>query len=343
MARALLAGPGLLAALACLPAGCGPSAPPALRLSGAIMGTTWHATVVAPEEAGQRVRLAIEQALAQVDAAMSPWKPESDLARFNRAGAEESIALDPGLLSVVALALEIHALSHGAFDPTVGPLVDLWGFGPPEPSPAPPSSEALAAARALVGLGRLVRLDRAAGTLLKTAPGVRLDLSAVAKGHAVDRAAQALADLGFQDLLLEVGGEVVARGHRPAGGPWRLEIEQAAPGPSHPLLRVLLSNQALATSGDYRNRRRFADGTTAHHILDPRTGTPTPARVAAASVIAPDCARADALATALMVLGEQGLALIESLAGVEALLQLRDGEDLRLVRSSGFAAYEAGG
>lgn len=309
---------------------------------GFIMGTTWRALVRAPKRTSvqerDRRQEALEEVLSRVNGVMSTYDPVSDITRFNHAPANSAVEVDPSLLLVLDIARQVHADSGGAFDPTVGPLVDLWGFGSKPRSGQTPTAEEQAAAKALVDFAS-IRADKAAGTLSKLRAGLHLDFSAVAKGYGVDRAAQALLELGYGNFLIEVGGEVVVRGERSGGGPWRLVVEDPSGG-SDPV-RLLLTDCALATSGSYRNWRRLEDGTRVSHTLDPRTGKPLDSPMAAASVIAPSCALADAWATALMVLGEEGLALIEDQAGVEALLQLRDGDQLRRLRSSGWASFEA--
>lgn len=326
--------------------GCGTEAPstkqPAQAHQGFIMGTTWSARVRAPKRTSvQECDLrqeALEEVLSRVNGVMSTYDPVSDISRFNNALANTAVDVDPSLLLVLDIARQVHADSGGAFDPTVGPLVDLWGFGSEPRTGQAPSIEEQAVAKTLVDFAS-IRADKAAGTLAKLRPGLHLDFSAVAKGYGVDRAAETLLELDYGDFLIEVGGEVVVRGERQSGGPWRLVVEDPSGGSDQ--VRLLLTDCALATSGDYRNWRRLDDGTKVSHTLDPRTGKPLDSPMASASVIAPTCAVADAWATALMVLGEEGLAMIEDQAGIEAMLQLRQGDQLRRIRSSGWDSYEA--
>ncbi|MFT7678252.1 MAG: thiamine biosynthesis lipoprotein [Planctomycetota bacterium] len=306
------------------------------------MGTTWSARVNAADRSSEKHtdlrQKQLEEALARVNRVMSTYDPHSDISRFNQAPAETIVGVDPSLLVVLDIARQVHRDSGGAFDPTVGPLVELWGFGSRTPTSQAPSPEEQAAGLDLVDLPSIRTID-GQNALTKVRDGLQLDFSAVAKGYGVDRAAQALLELGYEDFLVEVGGEVVVRGERSGGGPWRLIVEDPSGGPNQ--VRLILSDCALATSGDYRNWRRLDDGTKVAHTFDPRTGGPLLTQMASASVIAPTCALADAWATALMVLGEEGLALIEQQPGIEALLQLRDGSQLRRLRSSGWAKLEA--
>lgn len=274
-------------------------------LAGEAMGTSWSVRLANPGFVPLApVRAAIEDALALVVRQMSPWEADSDLSRFNRADAGSWHPLPPGFLAVLECALHWARASGGAWDPTVGPLVDLWGFGPrPDPhAPHPaamPGADALALARARVGFGRIV-VD-AAGRRARQPGGACLDLCGIAKGHAVDLVAEVLAAQGFPDVLVEVGGELRARGVRPGGGPWRVAVA-ALPGEA-PGSRVLaLRDQAVATSGDHWHAFEH-DGQRYSHTIDPRTGMPVRHALASVTVLHADCMQADALATVLTVLG----------------------------------------
>ncbi|MEO1368059.1 MAG: FAD:protein FMN transferase, partial [Acidobacteriota bacterium] len=236
----------------------------------------------------------------------------------------DPVALSPKTLEVFGAALELGQLTGGALDVTIAPLVEAWGFGPDGVATTAPEAEQLAALVETVGLDKLT-LDAEAGTLRKSVPDLYCDLSSLAKGYAVDRVLERLLADGFDDVLVEIGGEVRTSGRNVEGAPWRLGIESpfAVPGQ---VQRVLsLENEALATSGDYRSYREI-DGRRVSHLIDPRTGLPVEHKVASVSVVAPTCMRADALATALMVMGEdEGFELAER-EGVAALFLVRDGE-----------------
>ncbi len=280
-----------------------------VRLEGPTMGTQYHVTVVLPTDGPdeEALKAAVDGALAEVNGAMSTYLADSALSRFNRHAGAGAFDAPPGLIVVVAQALAISAATGGAFDVTVGPLVRAWGFGPDKPGDAPDAA-ALAALRQRVGW-RMLTVDEAAGTLSKARPDLEVDLSAIAKGYGVDRAAAALAGLGAERYLVEVGGEVVARGTNPDGQPWRVGIAKPALDGSGGVQEVVaLSGRAMATSGDYRNYREV-DGERVSHTIDPRTARPITHGLASVSVVADDCTTADAWATALNVLGpEAGLA-----------------------------------
>lgn len=296
--------------------GCTPwlSSKRIVAAGGEAMGTTWSAKIVAPDRGWDRDRLAatVQGALDFVDVAMSTYKPYSEVSRFNLYPPRQWFSFSPQAFKVIEAGVEISALSGGAFDITVGPLVDAYGFGAAGRVTAPPDAAALAAALAAVGSDKL-SLDRARHRVLKTHAGTRIDLSAIAKGFAVDYAVQALRSAGVTSMIVEVGGEVWAEGRKPDGTAWTVGLE--APSPEGPVVaRALpLDGAGMATSGDYRNF--YGDGDARiTHIIDPRTGRSVQRPLAAVTVVASDTMTADAWATALMVLGlDAGLETAERL------------------------------
>lgn len=259
-----------------------------VTLDGATMGTTWRVLYAAHVPAGE-VRAAIEARLDDLVAQLSHWEPDSALCDFNRAAAGTWVTLPDDLARVVDAGLRIAQATGGAFDPAIGALVDLWGFGPPGPMPVP-NEAAIAAALARSGYRRL-RWDADARRLHQPG-GIALDLSGIAKGHAVDAIADLLAARGIRHCLVEIGGELAGRGLRPDGDPWWVDLE-TPPGLTLPPLRLALHQQGVATSGTYRR---------GNHNLDPRTGRPPPNGVVAVSVVGPGALLADALASAASVM-----------------------------------------
>ena len=307
----------------------------AARLSGSTMGTTWNAVVPGAADAALSVQAAVQEALDQVDDRMSTWNPNSELSRFNLGSDRVAAGMGRETIKVIREALRVAALSEGAFDPTVLPLVQLWGFGPDRPEGVP-TGEDNEAALGHVGW-RKVTAEGA--WLQRESASVQLDLSGVAKGWGVDQAGGALSRLGWENWLVEVGGEIRTRGLGPGGLAWRvgldLPVAGAAPGEAFQAI-LEPGSQGMATSGDYRNWREV-DGRRLSHTLDPRTGRPVENALASATVLAPTCMTADALATAVCVLGaESGMELIESLDGVEAFLVIREGDGFREAASTGF-------
>ena len=290
------------------------------------MGGTWHVTVVGRAGvAGLQER--IDRRLEEVDATFSTYREDSELNRFSRLPrAGEAFPASRDLLDVMKTAAQVYEMSGGAWDGTVRPLVDLWGFGPRPPVSEPPDQKRIDALLGEVGFDKI---EIRPGGLVKKRASVTLDLSSIAQGYGVDAVAEVIRRQGFSDFVVEVGGEVYAAGSRRGGGPWRVGINRpqpdAAPGE---LYRVApLRDAALATSGSYRNFF-VRDGVRYSHILDPRTGRPVTNGVVSVSVLAPDCTLADGLATAVMVMGaEKGVALLERLPHVEGLVvvEAKDG------------------
>lgn len=273
------------------------------RLGGATMGTTWHITARCPVAVEPAI---IEATLERIDAAMSNWREDSEISRFNAMPAGAWMTLSPPLAAVMRTALQLSAESDGAFDVTVGALADAWGFGPASRG-EPADADTLAEAQAQVGFRRL---ELVGNRLRKTVP-VRIDLSAIAKGYGVDALAEALGERGCRDYLVEIGGEVRGRGERPRGGAWRVAIE--APDSDAPAAHrvVALADRAIATSGDYRNTIE-RDGMRHSHILDPLQGVPVSGAPTSVSVVHTSAMWADGYATLIMALGaERGLAFAQ--------------------------------
>ena len=281
-----------------------PPTGPYSSLSGTTMGTTWSVHVASEEMGPSAMRstaAAIQGSLDQVVAHMSTWESESEISLLNRSTSTGPQTVSGPLLEVLTVAQTVSQKSDGAFDITVSPLVELWGFGRARPPETLPSKEEIQEALGHTGRGRVV-LDTRKGTVTKKDPQLEIDLSAIAKGYGVDRVAEKLESLGYFDYLVEVGGELRARGKRLDGKVWRVAIETPHEG-LREIHRVLeLKDRAMATSGDYRNFYE-QDGKRFSHTLDPRTGWPVEHRLASVSVLHETATAADAWATALNVLG----------------------------------------
>lgn len=244
---------------------------------------------------------AVASALAGVDGAMSTFRPGSELSRFNAHRATTPFALSADTLQVFDLARQASVATRGAFDVTVAPAVDAWGFGARGGQRLPDAQEQRALERS-VGW-QMLRVEHASGTVAKQQARLRADLSGIAKGYGVDKAAQALEALGIEHYLVDAGGEVRTRGHNARGAPWRVAIEQPAAGPREPRYVLPLSGMAIATSGDYRKFFERA-GKRYSHEIDPATGRPISNRLTSVSVVAANGAWADALGK-LIVLGPE--------------------------------------
>jgi thiamine biosynthesis lipoprotein len=290
-----------------------------LVIRGATMGTTYQIKIAADPATVdlQRLHADVKTVLAEIDRQMSSWRPDSEVSRFNRAAAGEWFAVSAATAEVAAAAEEISGKTGGALDITVGPLVRLWHFGPDAAGKkgakrafVPPTEEAIAAARKLVGYQRLeVRTSPPA--LRKEIDGLEIDLSSIASGFAIDRLAALIEKRGLENFLVEIGGEVRAVGKRAAGKPWQVAVERPIAGQREMQVALPLVAAAIATAGDYQKFFEY-DGKRYSHIIDPATGRPVEHRLASVSVVAESCLAADGWDTPLLVLGpERGFACAE--------------------------------
>lgn len=314
-----------------------------LQLHGPTMGTRWSVRCdAAPGLDRPALQAALQAAVDQVDAQMSPWKPGSALVRLNQAAPGTWIGLPAEMLEVLAAAEEICRLSGGAFDPAVGALVDAWGFGAARDAP---DAQAIAAARGAprAPLHQALELDLGAGRARKRAP-LQIDLCGIAKGYAVDRLCAVLQQHGVQSALAALDGELRALGTQADGAPWPVALERPEAGLRAVQGVIELQDLAVATSGDYRHFVQLGQERLAHS-MDGRSGQPVRNAVASVTVLAPTCMAADAWATALLVAGPgEGLALAQRL-GLDALWLLRRGgalAELGLGRFGAAAVPEGG-
>ncbi|WP_152485988.1 FAD:protein FMN transferase [Methylohalobius crimeensis] len=310
---------------------------------GLALGTSFSvkATRLPPGIEPDGLKNELEDLLETVDRQMSTYREDSELSRFNRSIADNWQPVSEDLARVVAASLEISRWSGGAFDVTVGPLVNLWGFGPDPDITETPSDAAIETLKARIGYDRLeVRLDPPA--LKKREPQLYVDLSAIAKGFAVDLMAEHLEALGIEDYLVEVGGEVRLKGDSPRGGAWRIALEKPVPQVRQVEKLLTLTDTAMATSGDYRNYFEV-DGERFSHTIDPRSGRPIRHRLASVTVLSHTTMQADALATALTVLGpREGFARAEE-AGLSALFIVKEKEGFSEKATSAFIKQTGGG
>ena len=269
-------------------------------LSGQTMGTSYNVKYFGA--ARPELDAAIDARLQALNAQLSTYSDDSEVSRFNAAAANEWFAVSESTAEIVASAQTISRQSNGAFDITVGPLVDLWGFGASNYRNSPPPVAAIEAQLATVGYQNLsVRSSPPA--LAKQRADIAIDLSAIAKGYAVDEVGKLLDAAGLDAWLVEVGGELRTRGSKPDGDDWRVAIEKPVPGERSVQRIVTLRDAAIATSGDYRNFFEFA-GVRYSHSINPLTGWPVQDGIGSVSVIASTAMTADAWATALLVMGE---------------------------------------
>ncbi len=325
-----------------------------VQLEGQTMGTTYRVRYFQPGGSKPKnFKPAVDSVLEAFNACLSTYDPASTLSRWNAAAGGSEVPFEGACGTwasrLDALCRNIHAASNGAFDPTVMPLVRYWGFFTEDPFAGGEHVDSAAVDSLMgftgwTGMTQAVDAREQGGSFhwIKTDPRVQLDFNAVAKGLGVDVVAEYLRTLGLRNLLVEIGGEVVAYGSNASGGPWRIALEKPEAGQRsfHSVLN--LRDAAMATSGNYR---RFweKDGVRYGHSLNPQTGYPEKSRLLSATVVARDCATADAWATACMVMGmEEGMKAIEAQTEVEAYFMYLDEESsqsgIASMQSTGFAA-----
>ena len=321
------------------------SDPVVLELSGETMGTTYNITAVdaSAELDADAVQARVEETLAMVNAGMSNWDPNSEISKFNAAETTEPVEISPELAKVMGAAAEVHEKSLGQFDVTLGPLIELWGFGARTSESPIPADEAIAAALDVVGQSKVLILT--GETLAKAQPRTSVYLAAIAKGYGVDEVAATLQGLGFEDFMVEIGGDLFAAGENPQGEPWRIGIEKPEATDRTVEEIVTFSGLGMATSGDYRNYFE-EDGVRYSHIIDAETGRPITHTTASVTVLTEKAMMADAWATALLALGQdRGLAVAEA-EGLAVLFIERDPASgdgaFRSVASARFEALQAG-
>ena len=276
-----------------------------VSFTGPTMGTRYNVSYITTRDEKQQKELQdlVDQRLEEINSQMSTYLTSSELSQFNLYQDTSWVPVSTELAQVVDFALDVARQTEGAFDPTVGPLVDCWGFGKVRRRPEPPEDSDIAQARARVGFQHLeARLNPPA--LRKSIPELAVDLSAIAKGFAVDEVSSLLVTEGFRHSMVEIGGEIRTRGWKPQNEPWKIGIERPENADRSIQTILHLNNGALASSGDYRNFFMH-DGKRYSHTIDPQTGRPVTHQLATVSVLAKSCMQADALATALLVMGDQ--------------------------------------
>lgn len=304
------------------------------------MGTQYHISWAATDDTSKELRAQIDQRLAEINRIMSTYDPDSELSRLNRQSQQTANVnaqpVSPELHQVLSLALQVNQSSRNLFDVTVGPLVNLWGFGPDPSKFEPPEEAAIQQALSRVGSDR-IRLGEPASLTL-SAP-VYIDLSAIAKGWAVDDIAALLERAGHQDYLVEIGGDLKTRGHKPDGKKWTIAIERPDQSLNDRQVQLLIApDKGLATSGDYRNYFE-KDGVRYSHTISPKTGKPITHGLASVSVVHDSAALADAWATALSVAGPRLGMILAKQHGLAVYMIVRDKDSFRELWSDVFRQW----
>ncbi len=295
------------------------------KITGQTMGTVYQVKLVTENEIdAEKLKKSIENRLKKINQSMSTYIPDSEISRFNDLDqVGQTFKVSEDFWTVMIMAKQVYGLTEGAWDGTVAPLVNLWGFGSKKTVDRVPSETVIHALLPAIGFDLI---EMGAGRQLgKRDAAVTLDLASIAKGYAVDQVARLLRKKGFHHYLVEIGGETFAAGHRLDGQPWRGGINRPERNaPFDAVYKVIsLSDRALATSGDYRNYFE-SNGRFYGHVLDPRNGYPVANGIVSVSVLADTCVLADGLATGMMVMGvEKGLSLVERFKQVECLIVVR--------------------
>ena len=308
-------------------AACGDQRAAEYQLSGSAMGTSFTVAVVTELAFDrQHLQAQIVATLENVEQRMSTYRRNSELSQFNHSSSTDWTPVSRELCEAVDEAIDFGDLTDGAFDITVGPLVNLWGFGPDDSRKEPPSAEAIDAAMLATGREYL-HADCEVPAIRKDHMDIYIDLSAYAKGLAADDIAALLDNENIANYLVEIGGDLRARGHNASNAKWRIAIERPDQSGNAVEKIIHVHDLSVATSGDYRNFFEF-EGRRYSHTIDPRTGWPVTHNLASVTVLGESAAFADAMATAMMVLGpEAGMALAER-EGIAANLLLRDGRSI---------------
>lgn len=309
-------------------------------INGVTMGTTYEVKIV-PSKAKIPGDLAsrVQQALDQLDGRFTTYSPDSELEQLNRGGVMQDISVSAEMLEVLQVADRVYRLTEGAFDPTVGPLVNLWGFGPDPSSSEIPPRATIRRQLARVGFDKLVM--NTAGSSVRRTADIQLDLSAVAKGFAVDAVADLLESMGIANYLVEVGGELRLRGNKAEQQPWRIAIESPSLERHAVQQAMTPGDAAVATSGDYRNYFE-KDGKRYSHTIDPRTGYPVSHHLASVTVVADNTAFADALATGLIVMGHEAALALAEKNDLAVYLLVKENNGFKAYSSSAFGRYLSG-
>ena len=325
-----------------------PAAPPVLPVvewQGRTMGSPYTVKIVdggLTDADVSAIRGEIEKELQEVNRQMSNYQPDSELSRFNRAAANLPFKVSPEFARVVGFSLDMSRFSDGAFDPTLGPLINLWGFGEKTGTREVPDEKTIRSVMGKVGWSHLK--VAAPDELIKDSPEIALDLGGIAKGYGVDRVIGILQARGLKNLYVAIAGEVRVLGHNPHGAKWLLGVSSPVDHwrNDQPMAAMVsISGLALSTSGDYQKFFTDASGRRYGHIIDPRSGFPVSHRLASVTVVAPASMTADGLSTSLFVLGpDEGMKKIESRKDAAALFLIREKDGtFRQVASSRFADF----
>ncbi|MBE8167232.1 MAG: FAD:protein FMN transferase [Shewanella sp.] len=308
-----------------------------VSLSGSTMGTTYHIKLVTNDKVPSVdiLHAEIDLVLEQVNDQMSTYRPDSELSSYNRLLKGQSLEVSPDTITVINEAKKLNLLTDGALDVTVGPLINLWGFGPGKRRVEPPIQSEIDAAKAMLNIDAVhVNKNR----LKKGSDDLYVDLSAIAKGFGVDKIASVLNKYDVTGYLVEIGGELKSKGAKADGSSWKIAIEKPTTDERKVQQIVSLDDMAMATSGDYRNYFE-KDGKRFAHIVDPRTGNPIQHNLASVTVLHDDCMVADGYATAMMVMGTEDALKLAKKQQLAIMLVEKQGDGFKVIYSDAFKPF----
>lgn len=312
-------------------------------LDGKTMGTFWRVSVMNLDDAkAEDLRQKVQAQLDADDRLLSTWKNDSALMRFNHSPSTAPWPVSEAMADIVTLSLRIGAKTHGAMDITVGPLVNLWGFGPDKQPVKTPDAQQIAAAKARSGLQHLTVINQADKQFLqKDIPDLFVDLSTVGEGYAADHLARLMEQEGISRYLVSVGGALVSRGMNAEGQPWRVAIQKPTDRENAVQAIVDINGHGISTSGSYRNYYEL-DGKRISHVIDPQTGRPIDHKLVSVTVIAPTALEADGWDTGLMVLGPEKAQDVVREQGLAVYMIVKDGDGFKTWMSPQFRAFLVG-
>ncbi|MFU0968388.1 FAD:protein FMN transferase ApbE [Kluyvera ascorbata] len=339
-----------LVSVVLLLAGCDnastPVAPKAAAtvLEGKTMGTFWRVSVVGIDNArADQLRQKVQQQLDADDQLLSTWKNDSALMRFNHSSSLTPWPVNEAMADIVTESLRIGYKTQGAMDITVGPLVNLWGFGPDKQPVKTPTQAQIDAAKARTGLAFLSVINRSGRQYLqKSIPDLFVDLSTVGEGYAADHLARLMTEEGISRYLVSVGGALVSRGMNADGQPWRVAIQKPTDRENAVQAIVDINGHGISTSGSYRNYYEL-DGQRISHVIDPQTGRPITHKLVSVTVIAPTALEADGWDTGLMVLGPQKAQQVVREQGLAVYMIMKEGDGFTSWMSPQFEAFLVSG
>lgn len=313
-------------------------------LEGKTMGTFWRVSVVGVDKfRAEELRTKVQTQLDGDDRLLSTWKNDSALMRFNQSRSTTPWPVNEAMADIVTESLHIGRKTQGAMDITVGPLVNLWGFGPDKQPVSTPTQAQIDAAKARTGLDKLTVINRADRQYLqKSIPDLYVDLSTVGEGYAADHLARLMTEEGISRYLVSVGGALVSRGMNADGQPWRVAIQKPTDRENAVQAIVDINGHGISTSGSYRNYYEL-DGKRISHVIDPQTGRPITHKLVSVTVIAPTALEADAWDTGLMVLGTEKAQQVVREQGLAVYMIMKEGDGFTTWMSPQFRAFLVNG